>query len=80
MNAVEVIRKAIRKNQCCIRIKPCMLCNSSLLLFVTTEEELYLSPNCKCVDHFSALQKKPHSFLQQLLDEGENNNASSEKT
>ncbi len=76
MKAIDAIRKAIRVNKCCITVRPCCICDYPSMLFITSDEQLYLSTNCECIDHhFSALQKKPLEFLQQLIDEGENKNA-----
>ena len=80
MDALEFIRKAIKKNKCCVHVRDCAMCDHPLMLFITTDEEIYLSTNCECVKHFSPIQKKPIEFLQKLLDNHkEDNNASSEE-
>lgn len=80
--AIDFIKERIRERECIVPVRKCMICDRMLWLFLTTDEEIYFSPKCSCVEGYPPFEKRPLEFLQQLLDnqkQGDKNVTSKEK-
>lgn len=81
VKAIDFIREQIRERECVVPVRECMLCHYMMWLFITSDEEIYFTPKCRCVDGYPPFEKRPIEFLQQILDnkQGDKNVTSKEE-
>lgn len=82
VKAIDYIKERIRERDCVVPVRECMLCHRQLYLFITSDEKVYFSPKCSCIDGYPPFEKRPIEFLQQILDnkkQGDKNDVTSKE-